>query len=98
MYISTFEQYSSVVNEEVKKNDESVLFEKLVDELLDKKNEQIVKEYLRAKWGLKDDVGNFALSAGILITTATKEGFFNISLKYKNQAKSFNYPKNIKNC
>ena len=98
MYITAFEQYSSVVNDELKKNEELATYEQLADALYAAKNEQEVRDYLRANWGLRDNVLNFALTSEILISTVSEKNYLNISIQYKSLIKSYNYPKNIKNC
>ena len=84
-------QYSTLVNQE-SKSQENIYIE-LVTELYMLNDESEVKQMLKSKWGLRDDIRNFPITSDILLSIRTRNNNFNLTVTYKDEVKSYNYKK-----
>ena len=85
----TYLQYSTLANRETES--EESIYQELITELYMLNNENEVKQMLKSKWGLRDDIRNFPISSEILLSTRTRNNNFNLTVAFKDEIKSYNF-------
>ena len=85
----TYLQYSTLANQETES--EESIYQELITELYMLNDENEVKQMLKSKWGLRDDIRNFPISSEILLSTRTRNNNFNLTVAFKDEIKSYNF-------
>ena len=85
----TYLQYSTLANRETES--EESIYQELITELYMLNDENEVKQMLKSKWGLRDDIRNFPISSEILLSTRTRNNNFNLTVAFKDEIKSYNF-------
>ena len=82
-------QYSTLANRETES--EEKIYQELITELFLLNDESEVKQMLKSKWGLRDDIRNFPISSDILLSIRTRNENLNLTVAFKDEVKSYNF-------
>ena len=85
----TYLQYSTLANRETES--EEKIYQELITELFLLNDESEVKQMLKSKWGLRDDIRNFPISSDILLSIRTRNENLNLTVAFKDEVKSYNF-------
>lgn len=91
MDINAFTIYSVLSTNEKKSEDDLIKILALTKKLPEFNKADAVKIWLKENWGIRSDVNNLAVSPNVVLSAKTGDKYFNVTIKYENSVKSFNY-------
>lgn len=93
MEMNQFNLYSVIVKTEKKEQDNASKTIETINKLESFNAMSDVKKWLQEAFGIKDDILNFGISADTRISVNTGQKYFNVTVEYQNEVKSYNYNK-----